>query len=126
MGEARGTTEGMETMTQEDVSSNGLRFGHAVCMRHKTGQLITLWFADSEAIADEAVAKLQHYHDQRPDLGNSRDMSTEEAFKRRDDLSRWRLHHPVGDNRSYDVAGFERLSLPFISPAKLAGLGELP
>lgn len=113
-------------MTQDHNSGNGLRFGHAVCMRHTDGQLITLWFADSEEIADEAVAKLERYHDQQPDLGNLRDMGTDEAFKRRDDLRMWRLHHPVGDNRSYDVAGFERLSLPFISPAKLATLGKLP
>ncbi|WP_158892519.1 MULTISPECIES: hypothetical protein [unclassified Pseudomonas] len=73
-------------MTQDDVSGDGLRVGHAVCMRHKTGQLITLWFAGSLEIDDEAVAKLQRYHDQKFDLGNSRDMSPDEAFKRRDAL----------------------------------------
>lgn len=107
-------------------SANGLRFGHAVCMRHVSGQLIVLWFADSEEIADEAVAKLQHYHAQQPELGNFRDHSPVECFKRRDDLMKWRLHHPVGDNRSYDVADFERLSLPFLTPAKLATLDKLP
>ena len=112
-------------MAQDNVSGTGLRFGHAVCMRHTNGQLVTLWFADSEEIADEAVTKLQHYHDQQPQIGNISD-DVEAAFKRRDELRMWRLHHPVGDNRSYDVAGFERLSLPFISPAKLATLGKLP
>ena len=112
-------------MTQGNGSGNGLRFGHAVCMRHTDGQLITLWFADSEEIADEAVAKLQHYHDQQPQIGNIGE-DVEGAFKRREQLRMWRLHHPVGDNRSYDVAGFERLSMPFLNAAKLATLGNLP
>ena len=113
-------------MTQDNGTVNALRFGHTVCMRHTNGQLITLWFADSEETADEAVAKLQHYHDQQPKLGNLRGMSTDEAFKRRNDLRMWRLHHPVGDTRSYDVAGFERLSMPFLDRAKLATLAKLP
>ncbi len=113
-------------LTRDHGTGNELHFGHAICMRHTNGQLITLWFADSEETADEAVAKLQHYHDQQPELGNLRDMSTDEAFKRRDDLRMWRLHHPVGDTRSYDVAGFERLSRPFLDRAKLATLGKLP
>lgn len=112
-------------MTQDDVSGDGLRVGHAVCMRHKTGQLITLWFADSEEIADEAVVKLQQYHARQPQLGNIAENASE-AFKRREELRKWRLLHPVGENRSYDVAGFERLSLPFLDHAKLATLGKLP
>lgn len=113
-------------MTQGNGSGNGLRFGHAVCMRHKTGELVTLWFADSEEIADEAVAKLQHYHDQQPKPGVPRRQTPEEGFKLRDALTKWRLHHPVGDTLSYTVAGFERVSKPFLDPAKLATLGKLP
>ncbi|MCD4867091.1 hypothetical protein [Pseudomonas sp. PLB05] len=112
-------------MTHDSGTANGLRFGHAVCMRHSGGQLITLWFADSEEIADEAVVKLQQYHARQPQLGNIAENASE-AFKRREELRKWRLLHPVGENRSYDVAGFERLSLPFLDRAKLATLGKLP
>lgn len=101
-------------------------FGYAVCMRHKAGHVIPLWLVDSEAAADQAVAKLQQYHDQQPDLGNFRDHSSGERFKRRDDLVKWRLHHPAGNSRSYDVEGFEALMLPFLDRAKLATLGKLP
>jgi hypothetical protein len=116
----------MQTMPQDNGSGNGPRYGHAVCMRHTDGHLIVLWFADSEEIADEAVAKLQRYHEQQPELGNSRDHSPDEGFKRRDALNKWRLLHPVGENRSYNVAGFETLSRPFLDSTKLATLDKLP
>lgn len=112
-------------MALDNNSGGGLRFGHAVCMRHTDGHLITLWFADSQEIAEEAVAKLQRYHDQQPELGNIAENPTE-AFKRREALRKWRLLHPVGDNRSYDVSGFETLTRPFLDRAKLAALTKLP
>lgn len=88
--------------------------------------MIALWFADREDVAGQGVARLCHYHDQEPQLGAFDEISIDEAFRLREDLRKWRLRHPVGENRSYDVEVFEVLMLPVLDRAVLASLAKLP
>lgn len=127
MGEARGTTEGMETMTQENApgKSKGITFAYAVAAR-LPNRLAMLGLLEDRDAANEFAAKFQRYHDAKPDLGNIGDHGMDEGFRRRAALAEWERSHPAGAALSQDVKGFEVVSLPWLYPENLPNLANLP
>lgn len=101
MGEARGTTEGMETMTQDDAASNG-RHSYALIAVSHEGE-------------DEQLDLIQHL----PDPDSYINEINEYHFDHRYDDS-WYDEHPMSvytDRRDLDldeVARFKLQRIPYI------------
>lgn len=127
MVETRGTTEGMETMTQDNAPGNakGISFAYAVAARLPT-RLAMLGLLEDRDAANEFAAKFQRYHDAKPDLGNIGEIGMEEGHRRRGALAEWERRHPAGEKHAQLVQGFEVVSLPWLYPEALPNLANLP
>lgn len=106
-------------MPQDHSPESGrkIRFGYVLAAKLTSRQLL-MGFHEDKEVAIAHRDRLQAYHNAKPDLGNLGQISTDEAFNRREALAVWRRNHPLGTSLEH-FEGYEVLDVPWLAPAIL-------
>ncbi|MNF44741.1 hypothetical protein D3C84_258580 [compost metagenome] len=106
-------------MTQDNLpdSARQIRFGYVVAAK-LTSRHLLMGFHEDREVAEAHRDRLQASHDAKPDLGDIGQLSTDEAFARREALAAWRKNHPLGTAHDY-FESYEVLTVPWLDPAIL-------
>ncbi|MCF5197136.1 hypothetical protein [Pseudomonas syringae] len=106
-------------MTQNYSPDSGrkIRFGYVVAAKLIHRHYLLGLHEDKE-VANAHRDRLQAFHDSKPDLGNIGQISTDEAFTRREELAAWRKNHPLGTALDH-FERYEVLDVPWLEPVIL-------